>query len=251
MYYLRNTKDDKLTISAYSDSPKLVGYCDANYADNDPTRRSTSGNIFFLGKTPISWLSKRQTTVTLSAAEAEYLSLLSGTTQGVYLLKLFTEMGIPISKFTMYEDNTASISMSNTTGISDRRKHIDVRHYYIWEQIHKFKKMDLVHISTHKQCADPFTKCLCANLFRKFKPVLLGMSPFHYGVEGNQKHSCRACKCHICRVKHQVSTNAMTKQVHKQCEFCNLANGEQQSRYTDFVRRFIDSFYLTESDDDF
>ena len=34
LYYLRNTIDDKLSITAYSDTPTLTGYCDANYADN-------------------------------------------------------------------------------------------------------------------------------------------------------------------------------------------------------------------------
>jgi hypothetical protein len=38
------------------------------------TRKSTSGFVFFLGNSPISWQSKLQSTVALSSTEAEYVS---------------------------------------------------------------------------------------------------------------------------------------------------------------------------------
>ncbi|KAL6327017.1 hypothetical protein AAG906_013184 [Vitis piasezkii] len=39
---------------------KLVGYCDADYAGDHDTRRSTTGYVFMLGSGAISWCSKRQ-----------------------------------------------------------------------------------------------------------------------------------------------------------------------------------------------
>nr|GEW43920.1 hypothetical protein [Tanacetum cinerariifolium] len=54
------------------DEPKLTGYCDADYAGDVNTRRSTTGYVFLFGSSPLSWCSKRQPTVSLSTTEAKY-----------------------------------------------------------------------------------------------------------------------------------------------------------------------------------
>jgi len=52
----------------------VMGYCDADYAGDCGTRRSTTGYFFNLGSGPISWCNKRQPTMALSSTEAEYRS---------------------------------------------------------------------------------------------------------------------------------------------------------------------------------
>uniref|UniRef100_A0A0A9FXX1 Uncharacterized protein n=1 Tax=Arundo donax TaxID=35708 RepID=A0A0A9FXX1_ARUDO len=49
------------------------------------TRKSTSGCIFFLGCSPISWHSLKQRVVALSSCEAEYIAATSAACQGVWL----------------------------------------------------------------------------------------------------------------------------------------------------------------------
>jgi len=64
---------------------KLVGFCDADYADDRIERKSTSGNCQFLGENLISWASKRQATIAMSTTEAEYILAASCCTQQLWM----------------------------------------------------------------------------------------------------------------------------------------------------------------------
>jgi hypothetical protein len=59
----------------------LIGYSDANWAGCKFNRKSTSGTCQFLGRSLVSWASKKQNSVALSTAKAEYIAAghLSGT----------------------------------------------------------------------------------------------------------------------------------------------------------------------------
>ena len=52
----------------------LTGYSDADWAGDLDDRHSTSGNLFIMAGATISWTSKKQATVALSTAEAEYIA---------------------------------------------------------------------------------------------------------------------------------------------------------------------------------
>src|SRR5688572_25221101 len=52
----------------------LIGYSDSDYAGCKVDRKSTSGTCQFLGRSLVSWSSKKQTSVALSTAEAEYVA---------------------------------------------------------------------------------------------------------------------------------------------------------------------------------
>jgi hypothetical protein len=51
----------------------LIGYSDADYAGCKIDRKSTSGTCQFLGRSVVSWASKKQNSVALSTAEAKYI----------------------------------------------------------------------------------------------------------------------------------------------------------------------------------
>eukprot|EP00873_Tetraselmis_striata_P006318 jgi/Tetstr1/426582/TSEL_016860.t1 len=72
--YLKGTKALGLTFSNGKADGLLHGYCDADWAGDVVSRRSTTGFVFMLCGAAVSWKSQLQATVALSTAEAEYMA---------------------------------------------------------------------------------------------------------------------------------------------------------------------------------
>ena len=65
-----------------------MGYADASHADihdesGCATRKSTMGYVFLVAGAAVSWSLKKQSVVTLSTTEAEYLSMVHAGKQSV------------------------------------------------------------------------------------------------------------------------------------------------------------------------
>jgi hypothetical protein len=54
---------------------ELLGYSDADYAGCKVNRKSTSGICQFLGRSLVSYFSKKQNSVALSTVEAEFITV--------------------------------------------------------------------------------------------------------------------------------------------------------------------------------
>jgi len=61
---------------------KLVGYSDADYAGDKSGRRSTSGVLFALNDSPLSWSSRSQTLIAQSTTESEYVAMATASKEG-------------------------------------------------------------------------------------------------------------------------------------------------------------------------
>ena len=69
--YLKGTMDYSLCYQGKE--LRLVGYSDVDQASDLDERKSTSGYIFLLNNGVISWKSKKQTCITLSTIEIEFI----------------------------------------------------------------------------------------------------------------------------------------------------------------------------------
>ncbi|XP_014506440.1 uncharacterized protein LOC106766206 [Vigna radiata var. radiata] len=78
-------KGRKIDFTAYSDS---------NYAGDSDDRRSTSGAVFMIGTTVVSWASNKQPVVSLSTTEAEYIAAAFCACQCIWLERILEHIGI-------------------------------------------------------------------------------------------------------------------------------------------------------------
>jgi hypothetical protein len=78
--YLKGTEEFGLWYPKGKDL-SLTAYIDADWAGCIDDRRSTNGATFYLGECLVSWLSKKQSSVSLSTAEAEYIAATTCCTQ--------------------------------------------------------------------------------------------------------------------------------------------------------------------------
>ena len=156
--YLKGTLNFGLSFK-HSENFELVGFSDADWAGDETTRKSMSGEIFQLGGSPISWASKKQTVVALSTTEAEYIALSLATQEAIWLRNLLSDIHLKPTTTTMYEDNQGTIALSKNPTNHSRTKHIDIKYHFIRDMILK-KQIDVIYCPTNDMVADIFTKGL-------------------------------------------------------------------------------------------
>ena len=127
-------------------------------------RKSTSGCCQFLGASLISWHSKKQNSVALSTAEAEYIAAGACCSQILWIAQQMRDLGINLKGIPIKCDNTSAISITKNPVQHSRTKHIDVRHHFIRDHVEK-GDVSISFISTDYQWADIFTKPLAEDRF--------------------------------------------------------------------------------------
>jgi hypothetical protein len=149
-----------------TDTTGVVGYCDADYAGDVDTRRSTGGYVFIMNGAAITWQSKRQATVAASTTEAEYIAAASAVKESLWLRQLLTDLGVAQDTVSIYADNQSAIKLLRNPGSSMRSKHIDVAHHFARERVAR-QEVAFAFVPTDKQIADIMTKALpmCKHVF--------------------------------------------------------------------------------------
>lgn len=167
--YVKETIDVKLVFNRDLTSNAIIGYTDADWAGDKYDRKSTSGYVFKVFGNTVSWLSKKQATVSLSSTEAEYIALCDGACEAIWLRNLIAEMGIVCNEpIVIYEDNQSCIKVAEEPREHKRMKHIDVKYNFIREAITN-KYICVKYIQSTDQLADIMTKALGKTLFEKHR----------------------------------------------------------------------------------
>ena len=84
LQYLKETQHWNLELGG-AEEIKLIGHCDASWADDQGSRKSTLGFCYSLGKGMISWKAKLSSCQALSSAEYEYYAACEAVKEGEWL----------------------------------------------------------------------------------------------------------------------------------------------------------------------
>jgi hypothetical protein len=107
----------------------LIGYSDADWAGCKINRKSTSGTCQFLGRSLVSWASKKQNSVALSTAEAEYIAAGHCCAQLLWMRQTLRDYGYKLTKVPLLCDNEGAIKMADNPIEHSRTKHIAIRYH--------------------------------------------------------------------------------------------------------------------------
>lgn len=175
--YVRRYPDLGLSFRQ-GDTNCLRGFTDADYGQDLDDRISVGAYIFFLGNSPISWNSKKQSSTSRSSCESEYRALAKCSCEAVWLRRLLAELRILDDNPTpIYCDNQSSIKLSYNPVFHEKSKHFEIDYHFTRQKVEN-NTLRVEYISSQDQPADILTKSLGRLKFDNCRSKLYLCCPF-------------------------------------------------------------------------
>jgi hypothetical protein len=93
-------------------------------AGDKDSRRSTTGYVFTIGGTTVSWISKMQKVVALSTTEVEYVAATEASKEMIWLQRFMEELGKKQENNKLYCDSQSAIHLAKNSAFHSKNKHI-------------------------------------------------------------------------------------------------------------------------------
>jgi hypothetical protein len=128
--YLQGTLNHGI---AFTPGPlHLSAYTDADWAADPDDRRSTSGCLVYIGSNPITWLAKKQPTISRSSTESEYRALAIASAELCWIRTLLKDLGIFLSHTPiLWYDNVSALAIASNPVFHAQTKHIEVDFHFV------------------------------------------------------------------------------------------------------------------------
>ncbi|GAA0159375.1 transmembrane signal receptor [Lithospermum erythrorhizon] len=140
----------------------LQAFSALDWAAYTTTRKLVTGYVVKLGNIPISWKSKKQSTISRSSAKAEYRAMAQASSEVTWLVRLLEDLGVSnLAPVTLHCDNTSTIHIVKNPVFYERTKHIKIDCHLTRAKVME-GLITLAHVPTVDQIADILTKVLPA-----------------------------------------------------------------------------------------
>ena len=157
--YLKGAPGQGLFFSSQN-GLSLLAFCNSDWVGCLITHRSTTGYCVFLGSSLISWRTKRQKTISLFSAKAEYRAMTGTCCELFWLRSLLKDLRILHPKLVLLHcDNKAALHIAVNLVFHKRTRHIEMDCHFIRDKIQDVSIMTKFVILVN-QLADAFTKSL-------------------------------------------------------------------------------------------
>ena len=174
--YLQGTKDKKLVYRPDGGKELFTSFADADHGGDKTTGRSTGGYLIKFESGAVSWSSKLQPLVALSTTEAEYIAAVEAGKEIIWMRQLLVEFGIEVKDPSILRmDNQSAISVSKNPEHHGRMKHLDLRFYWLRDQV-TLGVITPLFVPTEEMPADLLTKPLTRVKVERFRRMM-GIEP--------------------------------------------------------------------------
>ena len=111
-------------------------FFDSDHAHDRKTRRSITGMIAFVGRTPVHWTSRRQGAIASSTYTAEFMAGRTAAEEAVALRYTLRALGIPIEQPTnLNGDNLGMLQSIQLPDAQMKKKHIAISFHLVRESV--------------------------------------------------------------------------------------------------------------------
>jgi hypothetical protein len=153
--YLRGTATHALCFGG--SSTFLQGYVDSDMGGDKDNRRRTTGYVFTIGGTTVSWILKLQKVVALSTTKAEYVAATEASKEMIWLQRFMEELGKKQENNKLYCDSESAIHLAKNSTFHSNTKHIQLRYHFIRSTLEDgHLKLEKIH--TSQNLVDMLTK---------------------------------------------------------------------------------------------
>jgi len=143
----------------------LHGFSDADLGGDLDGRKSTTGYIFTLGGTTISWKSKLQGRVSLSTTKVEYVAISEAAKEIIWLKNLLKELGKRQDESPLFSDSQSAICLAKNPILHSRCKHIELKYHFVINLIND-GDLFLLKIPSAENPVDMLTKTITTTKLR-------------------------------------------------------------------------------------